>query len=334
MSHNAITWLIIAGRVLSGCGGLLALYAAFFLFEDEEGRLQNRLEEVWVGIHDRAKQRGSTTAALLNSAGAKMDALMNRIFGKRLFGANAITTSLNLSAFGMVVAGAVIDVWRMGTFAFHSLPSFMLLSGLCLYAAICTPSPRTFVVKVLPIIVVTLVVGMVQFQALATLPSGSDTAVLLEAIMLTGVTMTLSILSDIGVIVLIRRLSRYLAKHLSVVRLSTALSVLLLIPTTTALMFLWALQQRPAPSSVSSFVAYVAMMNLTTAFFSLIPIAVIVGLLFHLIAWPVLSKLLYPGVRYGLVGSRKTLAAIAVVAFTFAFNLEHDGAKELLKLFA
>ena len=34
-------------RILAGIGGSLLLYVAFFLYEDEEARIQKRLEQIW-----------------------------------------------------------------------------------------------------------------------------------------------------------------------------------------------------------------------------------------------------------------------------------------------
>ena len=48
MTHIA---LIIARTVVISVGALL-MYIAFFLHEDEEGKLQNRLELLWVRIDD------------------------------------------------------------------------------------------------------------------------------------------------------------------------------------------------------------------------------------------------------------------------------------------
>ena len=38
-------------RILAGIAGALLLYVAFFLYEDEEARIQNRLEQVWTKIN-------------------------------------------------------------------------------------------------------------------------------------------------------------------------------------------------------------------------------------------------------------------------------------------
>lgn len=64
----------------------------------------------------------------------------------------------------------------------------------------------------------------------------------------------------------------------------------------------------------------------------LLPLAVVVFVLLHWLLWPLLSRLISPFSRYKIITNRKTLIAIGCLCMTFAFNLEHVGAKEVLKL--
>ena len=41
-----------AFRILAVCSGLFCLYLAIFLYETEQGTIQNRLEGLWVRIDD------------------------------------------------------------------------------------------------------------------------------------------------------------------------------------------------------------------------------------------------------------------------------------------
>jgi hypothetical protein len=51
--------ITIALRFLALSIGAVALYAAVFMYEDQEGRWQNRIEKLWVVIHDRADSQGA-----------------------------------------------------------------------------------------------------------------------------------------------------------------------------------------------------------------------------------------------------------------------------------
>jgi hypothetical protein len=45
-------FLHLALRVLAGVAGAMAIYAALFLYEDEQGKIENKLEEWWVRLDD------------------------------------------------------------------------------------------------------------------------------------------------------------------------------------------------------------------------------------------------------------------------------------------
>ncbi len=47
--HHA---LILASRIPAGIIAAVAFYFAFFLYEDEEGVWQNRIEQPWVQVHE------------------------------------------------------------------------------------------------------------------------------------------------------------------------------------------------------------------------------------------------------------------------------------------
>ena len=50
--HHA---LIIVSRVVAGLVGALAFYLAFFLYEDEDGVWQNRVDNLWRSVYRRAQ---------------------------------------------------------------------------------------------------------------------------------------------------------------------------------------------------------------------------------------------------------------------------------------
>jgi hypothetical protein len=46
-------FLHLALRALAGIAGATAIYAALFLYEDEQGKIENRLNEWWIRLDDR-----------------------------------------------------------------------------------------------------------------------------------------------------------------------------------------------------------------------------------------------------------------------------------------
>src|SRR6185437_8386419 len=135
MSPEVHTKLVIAGRILSGCVGVLAEYVAFFMYEDEEGSVQNRLEEVWVGIHERARKVGSRNAALMNSASSMFQNLANRLFGEELTSDRAIQTSGCLTLAGIALVASLALMVGIDDYEYDPLRFLVIL--LLPFAAVC-----------------------------------------------------------------------------------------------------------------------------------------------------------------------------------------------------
>src|SRR5580658_3564218 len=78
--------LVTASRLLAVCVGALAYYAAFFMYEDEEGEWQNRIEKLWVAINDKEKLAGGNQAsAFFNKVAYVTTRGFNKVLGRRLF---------------------------------------------------------------------------------------------------------------------------------------------------------------------------------------------------------------------------------------------------------
>jgi hypothetical protein len=78
-----MSWLLTIVWVALKVVGVLAAVAAFLLYEDEEGRLQNRLELWWVTIDDKRNAALSWTAAFLQGIAIQTRAAFDRIFGSK-----------------------------------------------------------------------------------------------------------------------------------------------------------------------------------------------------------------------------------------------------------
>jgi hypothetical protein len=70
--------------------GLLLLWAAFLLREDEEGRIQNRLEEFWINLM-YTRDSALTRAAIFMRGTARLaNRAFDTFFGKRLWSVQAV----------------------------------------------------------------------------------------------------------------------------------------------------------------------------------------------------------------------------------------------------
>src|SRR5713101_4587634 len=97
-------------RILFGLLGAFAYYAAFFMYEDEEGHWQNRIERLWVGISDRASLVGSKSAAFFGRVAGVVTEGFNRLFGNRLLSPRMIGAS---TAYSWAIVLALVCLFEL-----------------------------------------------------------------------------------------------------------------------------------------------------------------------------------------------------------------------------
>jgi hypothetical protein len=89
--------LMLLKRILAGIVGALLFYIALFMYEDEAGEWQSRLDNLWKAVLQRSKVTESTTVALFNkTSDMVMDGAMY-IFGPRFFAFRTVMTAANIS---------------------------------------------------------------------------------------------------------------------------------------------------------------------------------------------------------------------------------------------
>lgn len=87
-------FIIIMLRVLASMGGLLFIYAAVFLYEDEQGKLQNKLEDWWIRIEDTQRTMLSRHTNLMRYLAGVMTSVIDRLFGARLLSIQSVGVSI------------------------------------------------------------------------------------------------------------------------------------------------------------------------------------------------------------------------------------------------
>ena len=79
----------VGGTVL----GVLCLYVAFFPYEDEEGRLQNTLEVLWIRVADRSDGTSIAIRRLAGESSRMTSHALDRVFGEKILSPPAIGVS-------------------------------------------------------------------------------------------------------------------------------------------------------------------------------------------------------------------------------------------------
>ena len=90
--------------------GMIFLYMAAFMYEDERGNQQNRLVNLWVKVKEREETSLSRQLALVRYSAQIAGLGLNRILGERLFSLWTFTVSFSLSiASGCLFFGYMIS---------------------------------------------------------------------------------------------------------------------------------------------------------------------------------------------------------------------------------
>jgi hypothetical protein len=313
MPHMLNPLLLLVGRVLAGMVAAMAFYLAFFLYEDEEGKWQNRLENVWIAVDERAKVTSSKSLALLNKLGETLRLLLRRVFGENLITMRGAWASLNLTGAGICLALSV----GLGSNAELS-GSLLSLLYLCFFVAGAAlpaiyPGRWVTVVRYLPWLGLPIWL-LVSYHG--DVFSAATMSVLAALLLL------VCLCINFFALFIISLLFDFIANSASVIRIAsvivalTVFSVLMIGSTLFGLAFI-------GPFVIA---------NLTTIIYCLIPDLLLAVLLLHMLLWPTVSRLIYPLTRYRIVSNRKTLIAVGTLCTTFALHVEHVGIKEVLKL--
>jgi hypothetical protein len=227
MTHTFLIYTQWAGRIVAGVVSAVAFYFAFFLYEDEEGVWQNRIDDLWVIIDERARVTLSRSGALINGFGIILDRIFNKMFGKRLLSFRAIMISLNLSfasatiAFGVVYA---LQGWIESP-VWLSFMGFLVPAVLLISSAVRMMKSGVFTVVLEGSIVVVGLIVLIFLASFVYPTSGS----LSEGIGF-GIAIAISTFSDFLVVVAVRKSFAAMVTSVSILRLIALLSLLLLLP--------------------------------------------------------------------------------------------------------
>lgn len=101
---------IIALKVAGGIIGVLLLYMSLFMYEDEEGKIQNRLEDAWLRVAIFRDKAMSAHVAVVHVAAETVSNLINRLFGSALISYRAAIVSMYLSAISLLFLWAIVGI--------------------------------------------------------------------------------------------------------------------------------------------------------------------------------------------------------------------------------
>lgn len=329
--------LVAALHLVIGLIGAVLLYVALFLRETEEGKLQNRLEELWIEIDDLSKAALSRQTAFLQRVSALANSGLNKLFGVRPFSAGAVSASLcfsfgSVSFFLAYLFGHVTASPHAGQFsespngelilAYLVLPLVILGFISFLIGLLSTPY-RYFAFLWIPVSLYFAAAYDLDNRGFDWNPLQwhwfSDENLFMVLIMLVG-----GFASDVFFIAV----TRWCLAKGSLLTKGWEIAFLLTLNGTIGLVLispvLWGSEgfintKYRSHSTVKLLLEVLGASNFVAGTISVFFILLALTALLHLAVWPILERPLYSLQRYGLVRQPKMLAAASVTCLVFAW---------------
>jgi hypothetical protein len=90
----------VAVRVAAACAAAAAFYVAWFVYEDEERQLQNKIETWWLEFDDIRSRMVSRQAAFVVVVAQRASGILDRMFGPALLARDSIAEAVCLTVAG------------------------------------------------------------------------------------------------------------------------------------------------------------------------------------------------------------------------------------------
>jgi hypothetical protein len=321
-----MTSLIV--RTVAAALGVVLIYGAAFLYEDDERRVQNRLESLWVELHSVSTTVMSRHLAFVNAATQFVDRWLSRIYGERLLSRRAAAMSylLQFLAFQLAVAAAMPLLWKYfwtyfgiheATVQLVNLGLWCLVTGFIGWAirrGVRQPGGRAPEVAAIVLLLLNLA-GALAVSALGMqrgLPA--PTRGLVMAAMLVGATVSIGI--DIAAVAALRALIRAAARRGTLGAylglLTGVFGIMAMVLGLPVAVFLVGPRYHLPP--IAGGVAGVALVGMIS---TLIPpgllAALLVTLVLHRLVWPAILRPLYAVHRHKLLfGHPKAALSVGI----------------------
>lgn len=345
MQDSFHTWALIVTRLLAGAVGSLAFYMAFFLYEDEEGRWQNRIDRFWVAVDDRARQTDSKTIATLNKLAGLVQTTLDRPFGAKLISLRAMmgsmTVSVSTAAFLYFSIGGGFSPDKQVITGVYSV-----IFGACAIFPFVFPNTFTRVLCFLPPVVLLILVSRDTLNLYSSKMTIQQPQLYVSVAWFFA--LSLSILTDVGVVYAIRRKFAQIVTLSSTWRMVVAIAYLVNVCLAASGIPYCAYLLTPHNPSdylmmtphvilnlfIESLFSSLFVLNICSLVYALVPCAVLCFLALHRTFWPGVARLVYAVSRNRILTNKKFLIAAGVLCFALAFNFGKeatDAVKDMLK---
>src|SRR5262249_55730436 len=118
-----VDWIDGTVRVAAARTALAAFYVAWFVYEDEEKKLQNKIETWWVQFDDFRSHLVSRQAAFVAVVALRASEVIDRLFGPKLLGMDAIAEAASVTLGSTFLTGALLSISLDRTLSYFAATS-------------------------------------------------------------------------------------------------------------------------------------------------------------------------------------------------------------------
>jgi hypothetical protein len=322
-------------------GGLLLIYVAVFLYENEQGRIQNALEDIWLKIADLQESTVSQHVAFMRIVARVTNSGLDTLLGRKLFSLRSIGVAVcySLASVLLVDLGfSIMEHWPTGS----KLILFVLILFLLAYSTLPRYINRPLILRVwFSFIIISYmlinIVGILYFTGGRFSSEMGSYFLMFAPNFYIGLAM--GVACDIFFIALLRKLLRWMSEQISfselaaVALISCLIAFVFFIGPMSPTVVKTTLEYRGAipydsPFPILSMIrgpARIAIMsNLFIGIIALAFVALALVMLAHRVFWPALSRPIYSlqrlgiarrGKLFGTVGSLLIVTAVGGVTW-------------------
>ena len=346
-------WMKSALRVLALLVGVFVLYAAAFLYENEEKQLQNKLEDLWIRLDDYQHFALSRQAAFLKTVAAASIARMDEAFGhavspiqpSRLLSVGKYTIIISMTT--IIALGPISQACENDRpcLAPLSIGIMTLLLGSILALVFLRHRLVTWLAIICVMLVTIASLGEVVIGL--TLSGVSDDPFFSTMLRVMGIAPAIALplavcCNSLAIGVFRNLLYRVLNSEKfihGVVIMSGLFLAAFVFSGLVPMLWFWIIGMMEAQTASPALILFVTMevglsvIIFTTTVASVFLLLVIVMLL-HRVIWPVVTRPVHAASRFGLFAHRKTLAIAGVALIGVQIPSASGILEKLIKAFS
>lgn len=308
---------VVVRIVIAGLGFLL-IYLALFLHEDEEGKLQNRIEELWCRIYDLQEKALSKAVLFIQAVLKLTNRGFDALLGVKLFSFRSVVVTLCYSwaSLLLVLGGRVLFLRPIASHQFFAAGMLGVAFLMCGYGTFPAFLHTQFSIRLWQVLT-TMFLLLLSFLFYVVSASGYGVFEWRAAIAVATFT-TFAVLCDI----------LFVAANRLIVRFSSGLSslkqllVMLLVNVVLGVLYVAPLKagfrQGGFGGRWGELVFFVSATNLFTALSALSIVFVMLIALLHRLLWPTVERPVYAIARHGVARKPVVLIPISLMLLTWA----------------